>query len=232
MQLLDAQSPGHRPKERRSNGGCHRGWASALALAALTLAAATACPGHQEADGTTTEPPAPTAATASPGTSTPSASNLLDDPAAAVDFGRKPWAAKSRAVILAYAAAEQGWVKARLAPADPDHPSLLTTQTGAVLDNRQRVVRANYRDKGEALKPPIVFSIYPHSANYDDDTASLELCMTQEIPQYETRTGKVTDDDLFSEDIRAEMKYVDGRWLLSARETVGEVKDGRSCAAI
>jgi hypothetical protein len=226
VQLLDARSSGEEPKERRSTGGRRRGWASAVALVAMAVATATACPSRQDADSTPTQP----ATTPPAGTSVPPAPDLLDDPTAIVDFERPvPWAPRSRELILAYAAAQQAWVKARVGPPNPDLPALADTHTGEIMELRKKLVRDKYANADRALRPPTTLVVHPKGARFDGDDASLDACITLAIEQIRPSSGEVTDTDHFSQDISAQLTKRGEVWMLSGETPNGAIRDGDSC---
>ena len=127
-----------------------------------------------------------------------------------------------------------GFWRARLeanAPPNPDHPSLAEFAVGAQLDNVINETRRR-RDEGLAIRRP-ENSVSKHDVavvSAAPDEITLQDCSVNDGVIYRVATGEVVNDDVVTQNIRATMRLVDGKWKLERAELVQEWPGVAGCA--
>lgn len=191
-----------------------------------------ACNGGEPDATPTTET---TATTADPGTVPPPTVSelgraLLEQPELALSPADRKLPEPQLRATLAYIRAQQAWIKAGMAPVNPDHPDLAATTGGKVLENVQRTLREK-QAKGQANQAPKVFKTLPKRFQINPDSAWIVYCFTEQVPVYDVHTGQVVGDRLFSYDDFVELRRVDDRYVVVALEPQGSEREGDSCDA-
>jgi hypothetical protein len=196
---------------------CTRG----LVAAGLVVAVA-ACSGSERgAETTTTGAAAPTTVvtTTPPTTTNPVASPLLDDPKAVVTDPKSVAHFTPQIEVLnAYVRAEQALLRARVDPVNPDDPALAATRTPEALANTQSGLK-EMRQQGRAYRVPTVLRIRPTQMAVMGDKATVNVCYTLRAESYEPATGRVLDNDVFSMEIGAELRWTGAGWVLAGDQT-------------
>jgi hypothetical protein len=200
----------------------------AVLVVAVTLAG---CNG----DAPQAEPPT-TAGTSAPSTVAPPTTNdvqhlYLTDPRSWLYPGDETLIPPEKLEpVLAYVRARQAWIRAGMAPVDPDSPDLAATTGGVVLENVRRQLREK-KASGEANHPPAKMKLLPLTFDIDGSKAILDFCSTEQVPTYREQTGEIIDNKMFSVDHVVEMQRRDGVWIMVAGERRSDFRDGESCNA-
>jgi hypothetical protein len=154
---------------------------------------------------------------------------LLEQPEAVLR-GESLLSPEELAPTLAYIRAQQAWIRAGMAPVNPDHPDLAATTGGNVLENVRNALREK-QARGQANQAPKVLKTTPKRIQVNPDSAWIVYCFTEQVPVYDVRSGQVVGDDMFSYDEFVELRSVEGRYTVVAREPQGSERQGDSCAA-
>lgn len=193
-----------------------RGAAAVLSIAALSASLLAGCGDDDSAEGSsqTTEAPSTTVTT---------------EPEA------DPEDAEREAVIAAYVAADEA-AGAALAPPtpDPEHPDLLATHTGPMLEQRQTVARGLAAD-GRAIRLPenSRYRVEVESVEFDPDdpdTAYLTTCAVDDGERFIVETGEVIAEGLWTIEFTEAMQRVDGTWKLAERREENRWEGEAGCA--
>lgn len=125
-------------------------------------------------------------------------------------------------VIAALLAAEEAAGEAFAPPTpDPEHPDLLATHTGPMLEQRQ-MVATRLALEGRAIKLPedTRFRVEVESVEFDPerpDVAILTTCVVDDGVRHVVATGEVIADGVASGEFTDAMQRVDGVWKLAER---------------
>jgi hypothetical protein len=144
-----------------------------------------------------------------------------------------PEAAQRQAVIDAYRAAEEAAIAASAPPVpNPDHPDLLATHTGPMLEQRQDVF-GGLRAIGRAIRypPDSKYREEVESLEFDgEDVAILQVCAVDDGERIVVQTGEVIASGLSTGELTAAMQRVDGVWKLAERRKDREWEGEAGCA--
>jgi hypothetical protein len=146
---------------------------------------------------------------------------------------RDPEAAERQQVIDAYLAAEAAAIAASAPPApNPDHPDLVATHTGPMLEQRQEVF-GGLRAIGRAIR-------YPPDSKYREDVESVEfegedvailkVCAVDDGERIVVETGEVIASGVATGELTAAMQRLDGVWKLAERREDREWEGEAGCA--
>jgi hypothetical protein len=194
-----------------------RGLAAVLSISALGAALLAGCSDDDAADdesSLTTEAPSTTVAT---------------EPAT------DPEETQREAVTAAYEAADEA-ASAALAPPtpDPEHPDLLATHTGPMLDQRQMVAQGLVAN-GWAIRLPedTRYRVEVESVEFDPDdpdVAFLTTCAVDDGERFVVETGEIVSDGLWTIEFTEAMQRVDGTWRLAERREENRWEGEAGCA--
>jgi hypothetical protein len=144
-----------------------------------------------------------------------------------------PDAAERQAVIDAYLAAEEAAATASAAPApNPEHPDLLATHTGPMLEQRQEVF-GGLRANGWAIRLPegSKYREEVRSVEFDgEDIAILDVCVVDDGERFVVDTGEVIASGVATVQWSAGMRRVDGGWKLAERREENRWEGEAGCA--
>jgi hypothetical protein len=193
------------------------GAASVLSIVALGASLLTGCGDDDGTDESsqTTEAPSTTVTT---------------DPEA------NPEDAEREAVIAAYEAADEAAGVALAPPTpDPEHPDLLATHTGPMLEQRQTVARGLAAD-GRAIRLPenSRYRVEVESVEFDPDdpdVAFVTTCAVDDGERFVVETGEVIAEGLYTIAFTEAMQRVDGTWKLAERREENRWEGEAGCAA-
>lgn len=184
-----------------------------VALALVLASSAVGCgdDGGEAADGATTS------------TSIPSSTTSTTD----------PQATERQGVIDAYLAAEEAAIAAAAPPApNPDHPDLVATHTGPMLEQRQEVF-GGLRAIGRAIRypPDSKYREEVESVEFDgEDVAILTVCAVDDGERIVVETGEVISSGVATGQLTAVMRRVDGVWKLAERREEQQWEGEAGCA--
>lgn len=196
-------------------GTTARSLGAALSVSALSVALIAGCSDDSAADdrsSTTTEKP--TTVTTEP----------LD-----------PEEAEREAVIAAYEAADEAASEALAPPTpNPDHPDLVATHTGPMLEQRQTVARG-LASNGWAIRLPedSKYRVEVESVEFDaddPDVAFLTTCAVDDGERFVVETGEIIAEGLFTIEFTEAMRRVDGTWQLAERREENRWEGEAGCA--
>ena len=138
-------------------------------------------------------------------------------------------------MIAAYEAADEA-ASAALAPPtpDPEHPDLLATHTGPMLEQRQTVARGLAAD-GRAIRLPESsrYRVEVESVEFDPDdpeVAFLTTCAVDDGERFVVETGEVIAEGLYTIAFTEAMQRVDGTWKLAERREENRWEGEAGCA--
>jgi hypothetical protein len=144
-----------------------------------------------------------------------------------------PDTAERQAVIDAYLAAEEAAAAASAAPLpNPEHPDLLATHTGPMLDQRQEAV-SGLRANGWAIRLPegSKYREEVESVEFEEnDVAILKVCVVDDGERFDVETGEVIASGLATGAVTAAMRRVDGAWMLAERREDRQWEGEAGCA--
>jgi hypothetical protein len=204
----------HVAAPNRARSVSHRKAAAVVSLALVLGGLLAACgddgDGENETGGTTS-------------TVTASSTTTTEDPEAA----------ERHAVIDAYLAAEEAAAAASAAAApNPEHPDLLATHTGPMLEQRQEVF-GGLRANGWAIRLPegSKYREEVRSVEFDgEDIAILDVCVVDDGERFVVDTGEVIASGVATVQWSAAMRRVDGRWKLAERREENRWEGEAGCA--
>jgi hypothetical protein len=196
-----------------------RGLVAALSVSALGASILVGCgdddaPRDESPSTTTTEEPA---------------STTTEEPA-------DPEEAERQAVIDALLAAEEATLMAVAPPTpNPEHPDLLATHTGPMLEERQ-LLASGLAANGWAIRLPddTEFRHEVQSVEFDpddSDAAFLTTCAVDDGERYVVATGELIAEGLFTIEFTDAMRRVDGVWKLAERREENRWEGVAGCAA-
>lgn len=198
-------------------GTTARGFGAALSVPALSVALLAGCSDDSAADGgssTTTEAP-----------STTVTSERATDPEE-VERG---------AVVAAYEAADEAASEALAPPTpDPEHPDLVATHIGPMLEQRQTVAQG-LAANGWAIRLPedSRYRVEVESVEFDPDdpdVAFLTTCAVDDGERFVVETGEIIADGLSTIEFTEAMRRVDGTWRLAERREENRWEGEAGCA--
>jgi outer membrane murein-binding lipoprotein Lpp len=146
-----------------------------------------------------------------------------------------PEEAEREAVIAAYEAADEAANAASAPPTpNPEHPDLLATHTGPMLEQRQMVF-SGLAANGWAIRLPenSKFRVEVESVEFDPDDpdiAILTVCAVDDGERFVVETGEIVADGLFTIEFAAAMQRVDGVWMLAERREENRWEGEAGCA--
>ncbi len=153
-----------------------------------------------------------------PATSTPtSATQTVDEAAQEILAVENAYRAGMAAIDLATAE-----------PVDPDHPALEATLADGMLVDWKQVV-AGWRSDGIAARPGTqnLSAIDIRSVVTSPGYAKIETCEVDDGVLYRVANGSISDDDVSTAVVDAELRRFDGVWKIVAR-VPRTVENGRS----
>jgi hypothetical protein len=141
--------------------------------------------------------------------------------------------AERQEVINAYLAAEEAAAAASSAPApNPEHPDLLATHTGPMLQQRQEVF-GGLRANGWAIRLPegSKYREDVRSVDFDgEDIAILDVCVVDDGERFVVDTGEVIASGVATVQWSAAMRRLDGAWKLAERREENRWEGEAGCA--
>lgn len=165
----------------------------------------------------------PTASTTSPATTASTAMTVPEqsDSTAADDV-----------VLASYVAAMDAYTAAVADPPNPEDPTLADHVMDPLL-TEFRNTATQWKGFGQAVRypDPTVHRTELISVEVDGDRAALEVCSVDDSILYEPATGRVLNDDVSTNHIRATLVLDGDQWLLSERERVEQWEGVAGCAA-
>jgi hypothetical protein len=197
-------------------GWTARGLGAALIVTALGAAVVAGCGDDSAAEdrSTTTEAPSAT---------------VTEEPAADSQDDER------QAVIDAYQAADVA-ASAALGPStpDPEHPDLVATHTGPMLEQRQMVAQG-LAVNGWAIRLPenSKYRVEVESVEFDPDdpdVAFLTTCAVDDGERFVVETGEIVADGLSTIEFTEAMRRVDGTWRLAERREENRWEGVAGCA--
>lgn len=202
-------------------GGIGRRLAAVVGTTALGAALLTGCSDDDNAD----EASSMTETTASTTTTTTASAD--------------PEGAERAAVVAAYEDAVNAASDALAPPTpDPDHPDLLATHTGPMLEQRQTVA-SGLAANGWAIRLPkdtkFRAQVDPDSVEFepdDPDVAFLTACSVDDGERFVVKTGEPVADSggLFTIEFSVAMQRLDGVWKLAERREENRWEGEAGCA--
>lgn len=147
-----------------------------------------------------------------------------------------PEEAERQAVIAAYEAAVNAASDALAPPTpNPDHPDLLATHTGPMLEQRQ-MVASGLAANGWAIRLPedTRFRVEVELVEFDQDdpdVAFLTACSLDDGERFVVETGElVGESGLWTIEFSVAMQRVDGVWKLAERREENRWEGEAGCA--
>lgn len=150
-----------------------------------------------------------------------------------------PMAAEREAVVAAYEDAVHAASRALAPPIpDPEHPDLLATHTGPMLEQRQMVAEG-LAAKGWAIRLPqdTRFRVEADAESVefapgDPDVAFLTACSVDDGERFVVATGEPVADGggLLTIEFSVAMQRVDGVWKLAERRAENRWEGEAGCA--
>jgi hypothetical protein len=144
--------------------------------------------------------------------------------------------AKLDEVLDALVAAEVAVCEALGSPTpDADHPELLATHTGPVLDRTVELAE-EFRDEGLAFqcsedsRLDIEVLSFEFGEFDDDEAVWLELCVVDDSERVVVETGEVVGGGLTAARVSDALRRVDGEWKLAERRVNEEWEGADECA--
>lgn len=147
--------------------------------------------------------------------------------------------AEREAVIAAYEDAVSAASEALAPPTpNPEHPDLLATHTGPMLEQRQTVARGLLAN-GWAIRLPedtrFRAEVDPESVEFDPDdpdVAFLTACSVDDGERFVVETGEPAADSggLFTIEFSVAMQRIDGVWKLAERREENRWEGEAGCA--
>ncbi|MGQ0608406.1 MAG: hypothetical protein ACT4OQ_08095 [Chloroflexota bacterium] len=186
-----------------------------LVAVALVLLVPAAC-SDDEGDG---------GAVASDSTTTTTArrSTTTTDPTEAVETE----------VEAAYVASSRAFIDAAAIP-DPNFPALAATHTGPMFEQRRGVLLGLQAD-GRVIRYPensqYRIEVDEDSIELNGDVARFDVCVVDDGETVVASSGEVVAHGLFTVQVRAAMRRVEGTWRLAERLQDAEWEGIAGCAA-
>ena len=150
-----------------------------------------------------------------------------------------PEEAEREEVIAAYGDAVRAASEALAPPTpDPEHPDLLATHTGPMLEQRQTVA-SGLAANGWAIRLPedtrFRAEVEPESVEFDrddPDVAFLTACSVDDGERFVVQTGEPVADSggLFTIEFSVAMQRIDGVWKLAERREENRWEGEAGCA--
>lgn len=198
-------------------GRTARGLGTALIATALGAAVVAGCGDDGAADdGSSATTEAPSAA-------------VNEEPAADSQDDER------QAVIDAYQTADEAASTALGPPTpDPEHPDLVATHTGPMLEQRQMVAQG-LAANGWAIRLPenSRYRVEVESVEFDPDdpdVAFLTTCAVDDGERFVVETGEIVADGLSTIEFTEAMRRVDGTWRLAERREENRWEGVAGCA--
>lgn len=142
-----------------------------------------------------------------------------------------PTEAAEAEVEAAYVASSRAFIDAAAIP-DPNFPALAATHTGPMLEQRREVLLGLQTDGRVIRYPPnSQYRIEVTDVEIDDDVARFVVCVVDDGETVVASSGEVVAHGLFTVQVRAAMRRVDGTWRLAERLEDGEWEGIAGCAA-
>lgn len=116
-------------------------------------------------------------------------------------------------------------------PVNSADPRFAQYAVGKQLDNVITETRQR-RDQGLAIRRPnpSVYQRRVRIVKVEDDTATLQDCVTNDGVVYRVATGEVVDDSVQTRSLEASMRRVDGVWKLAETRVLQEWEGVAGCA--
>lgn len=139
------------------------------------------------------------------------------------------------AIIAAYEAADEAASAAFAPPApDPEHPDLVATHTGPMLEQRQMVAQGLVAN-GWAIRLPedSKYRVEVESVELDPgdpDVAFLTTCAVDDGERFVVETGDIVADGLSTIEFTEAMRRIDGTWRLAERREENRWEGEAGCA--
>lgn len=192
----------------------HRRAAPAWFAIALAVAAVGAC---SDDDGTATATESTTTSSSSRPTTT---TTEVDDTV-------------EREVAGAYEAASRAFIDAAAVP-DPNFAAFAATHTGPMYEQRRGVL-LGLQAEGRVIRYPpnsqYRIEVDEESIELDGDIARFDVCVVDDGETVVASSGEVVAHGLFTVQVRAAMRRVDGTWRLAERLQNAEWEGVAGCAA-
>lgn len=114
---------------------------------------------------------------------------------------------------------------------NPDDPALRDFATGAQLDAVIAETRANL-ENGLAFRPAANPSDIQRVdvIQLEGDHAVVQECVVTDGVIYRRDTGEVVDGEVYTQNIRGELQYVDGAWRVSSARLIQQWEGVAGCA--
>lgn len=134
-------------------------------------------------------------------------------------------------IAARYRAFWEARFEANQAPPNPDHPGLREYATGAQLENVIAETTRN-RDQGLAFRraEDSVGTTRVRIGEVQGDEATVRECVVDDGVVYRIATGEVVDDAVSTQNVRATMRRVEGKWKLAAAQLLQEWEGVAGCA--
>lgn len=201
----------------------------AAVLLAVVVCVLAACSSAEKAPATA-KVTAPTTTSSSSTTVAPTTTTTTPKPASQprLLYARR-FTPAQEAVAKGYFAAVRAHLLASEHPTlDPS--ALATNYVGAMLQVARSDVVSLARAQQAVRLPPTTRSLVRlHGVRVLGQIAVADLCSVDDAIVYEIRSGRVVDSDVISQERRATLKFVGGRWKLMLRTSGAQQRGAKAC---